>query len=87
MKPNTQQAMRLLIEQIREAIPLDMPEAQMCSDSCRICSKKLLDYLSSELEGWDYLLEQGEIPNFGDLQKLERNGRKTYSNLKRDGLL
>ena len=87
MKPNTQQAMKQLIGQIREAIPLDMPEAQMCSESCRICSKKLLDYLSSELEEWDYRLEQGDIPNFGDLQKLERSGRKIYSILKKDGLI
>ncbi len=87
MKPDTRTAMKLLITRIRESIPLDMPEAQMCSESCRICSKKLLDYLSSQLEEWDYRLEQGDIPNFSDLQKLERNGRKIYSNLKKDGLL
>ncbi|HBH36320.1 MAG TPA: hypothetical protein DDW45_08225 [Gammaproteobacteria bacterium] len=87
MKPNTQQAMKQLIEQIREAVPLDMPETQLCSESCRGCSKKMLDYLASELEEWDYRLEQGNIPNFGDLQKLESSGRKIYSILKKDGLL
>jgi len=77
MKPDTLTAMKLLITRTRESIPLGTPEAQICSESCRICSKKLLDYLSNQLEEWDYRLEQGDIPSFGDLQKPERSGKRS----------
>lgn len=80
-------AMRRLVVQIRESIPFDTPESSLCSDHCRICSKKLLEFLSSELEGWEYKLEQGEIPTFGDLSRMEKVGRKVYSALLKSGFI
>ncbi len=87
MKPDTTMAMRQLIAQIRSSIPFDTPESTLCSDHCRICSKKLLEFLASELEGWEYMLRQGQVPNFGDLSRLERVGRKVYSALKKMGFV
>ncbi len=49
MKPDTRTAMRNLIGQIRTAIPFDLPEAQMCSDSCDGCSIKLLEFAEYRL--------------------------------------
>ncbi len=87
MKPDTTTAMRQLIAQIRESVPFDTPESTLCSVHCRVCSKKLLEFLASELDAWDYKLKQGEVPNFGDLSRLERMGRKIYSALEKTGFI
>ncbi len=87
MKPSTTEAMYLLIQQIREAIPFDTQFRDVCSEDCRGCSMKLLEYLDSELESWEYRLEQHEVPDFRDLSKLERSGRKIYKALQKNGLI
>jgi hypothetical protein len=87
MKPSTTDAMRVLIEQIRQAIPFDTQLRDVCSEDCRGCSMKLLEYLDSELESWEYRLEQHETPDFRDLSKLERSGRKIYKALQKNGLI
>jgi hypothetical protein len=43
MRPDVATAMRLLIEQVRDAIPFDLPAAQVCTGLCNGCSLKLLD--------------------------------------------
>jgi hypothetical protein len=87
MKPSTTEAMYLLIQQIRETIPFDTQLRGVCSEDCRGCSMKLLEYLDSELESWEYRLQQHEIPDFRDLSKLERSGRKIYKALQKNGLI
>ena len=87
MKPDTSSAMLQLIGQIREAIPFDIPESTQCSDYCRICTRKLLEFLGSELEGWEVRLEQGEVPTFKDLSQLARAARKVHTALKKSGLV
>ena len=76
-----------LIAQVRESIPMDTPESSLCSDHCRVCSKKLLEFLGSELEGWEYRLQQGEVPTFGDLSRIEKIGRKVHKALKNTGFI
>lgn len=87
MKPDTATAMRQLIKQVRETIPFDIPEAVLCADECRGCSMKLLEYLASELDDWEFKLDQGEIPNFGDINQLAKSSRKIYRVLEKNGLL
>jgi len=87
MKPDTVTAMRDLIAQVREALPFDLPEAQACSGPCDGCSMKLLAYLEAELEAWEQRLDNGERPNFGDLSRLARTGRKVHAVLSRNGLI
>jgi len=87
MKPDTQTAMRQLIAQVRDAVPFDAPEDQVCSGPCDGCSMKLLAFLESELEGWERRLDQGERPNFGDLSRLAKVSRKVYGVLERNGLV
>jgi hypothetical protein len=87
MKPSTTEAMHLLIQQIREAIPFDTQMRDVCSEDCRGCSMKLLEYLDAELESWEYRLQQQEVPDFRDLSKLERSGRKIYKALQKNGLI
>jgi len=87
MKPDTRSAMRELIGQIREAMPFDLPQARVCAGPCEGCSVKLLDYLESELEGWEHRLDDGEQPTFGDLSRLAKSARKIHKVLAANGLL
>ena len=79
--------MRMLIAEMRERLPFDRPEAQICSDPCRGCSLKLLDYMQSELEAWEHRLDAGEIPGLADLSRLEKKGRKVYRTLRENQLV
>jgi hypothetical protein len=79
--------MRNLIAEIRNRLPFDKPEAQICSDPCRGCSIKLLDYMQSELEAWEQRLDAGEKPGLADLSRLEKKGRKVYRKLRENQLV
>ena len=87
MKPDTRTAMGLLIGQIREAIPFGAREAQVCVGTCDGCSLKLMDYLDTELQGWEHRLAEGERPNLGDLSRLAQTARKIHAVLARNGLV
>ena len=65
------------------------PEAVVCADknTCQGCSLKLLEYLESELDNWEQLLKAGHIPDFKDLQKLEKTSKKIYKTLETNGLV
>lgn len=87
MKPDTRTAMRELIAQVREAVPFDAPEAQLCTGPCDGCSVKLLAFLESELEDWETRLDGGERPGLKDLSRLAKTSRKVYAVLERNALV
>ncbi|MCU8004298.1 hypothetical protein ACROAH_00210 [Shewanella oncorhynchi] len=83
-KPNTQIAMQTLINQIKETIPFNLEEAQLCQGQCLGCSKKMLEMLDAEISYWQF----SEVaPSLKDLKNLENIGRRTYKILKRNQLL
>ncbi|MES9815170.1 MAG: hypothetical protein ABW155_00830 [Candidatus Thiodiazotropha sp.] len=86
-KPNTQTAMRQLIEQVRNEIPFGLPDEALCGDSCKGCSSKLLIYLETELDGWEAKLANGAIPSFSDLSRLAEKSKKIAQALYQNGLL
>ncbi|WP_456415995.1 hypothetical protein [Thiolapillus sp.] len=86
-RPSTTVAMRELIQEIRATIPLDLPEAQVCSDGCNACSMKLLEYLSAELDNWEARLQAGETPGLAELSQLARSARKIHRVLQKNGLI
>ena len=86
-KPDTREAMRILIDQIRAAIPFHLSAADICRDECRNCSVKLLEYLDSELDAWQSRLDNHEIPDFRDLSRLAKSGHKIYRALQKNGLI
>ena len=79
--------MRQLIAQVREAIPFDLTDEQICADSCQGCSVKLLAFLEEQLETWKLRLAAGEQPNFADLAKLAKTSKRIYQVLEQNGLL
>ena len=72
MKPTTTVAMASLIQTIRQSTPFDLPDAEICSGTCKGCSKKLLNYLESETDRWNSKLESGDIPTLGDINALAK---------------
>jgi len=87
MKPKTPVAMQQLISQIREALPFDVPESYLCTDDCKGCSLKLLEFLDAELINWEQRLESGEKPTLGDVQYVAKLSRKIYKVLDRNGVI
>jgi len=87
VKPKTPAAMQQLIQQVREVLPFNMPEAYLCDGVCKGCSLKLLDYLDVELMDWEGRLQQGEVPCLGDIQRLAKSSRKIHRVLDKNGLL
>ncbi|MGD2118285.1 MAG: hypothetical protein PVG66_08000 [Chromatiales bacterium] len=82
--------MHNLIQQVRQVIPFDLPEARVCSphgESCIGCPQKLLEYLEMELDNWQDRLQQGEVPNFGDLDKLAKSSKKIHAIMVKNGLI
>ncbi len=79
--------MRLLLAQIRQALPFEMDEAQLCRGPCQGCSKKLLEFIDMELEEWQTRLDRGEQPSLGDIQKLAKRARKVYQVMQNNGLI
>ncbi|MFD2111014.1 hypothetical protein [Thiorhodococcus fuscus] len=85
-KPNTTEAMRQVIAEVRVRIPFDLPQARLCMGNCHGCSMKLLQFLDGELESWERRLDGGERPGFEELSNLVRTARKVHRVLERNGL-
>ena len=79
--------MRDLIRQARATLPFGASEAQVCTGVCQGCSRKLLDFLESELDDWERRLDAGERPGLGDLSRLMQTSRKVRRILIRNGLI
>ncbi|MCE0734026.1 hypothetical protein LWH48_14750 [Halomonas sp. G15] len=86
-RPDPGTAMHALIREIRTRVPFATPGSSLCRGPCRGCSKKLLEFLDTELEEWEGRLEEGEMPRFGDLKRLEKLATKVMAALRRNGLV
>ncbi len=87
MKPDSATALRQLIAEIRNHFPFDRPEAQVCAGPCQGCSLKLLEYLESELAGWEDRLTNGEQIGLAELSNLIRTSRKIARVLEKSDLM
>lgn len=86
-KPRVNIVMLDLISQIRERLPFNNNALSYCNGPCLGCSKKLMEYLESELLHWEVSIENGESPTLGDLNKLAKTAKKIASVLVNNGLL
>ncbi|MCW3171839.1 hypothetical protein [Shewanella subflava] len=89
MKPDRATAMKMLIAQALEHFPLGNPELAVCGSgkTCEGCPKKLLEIVDSEINYWQSELEQGEIPTFGEIEKLAKLCNNVNRGLKRNGII
>ena len=86
-KPRTQTVMYDLIQQIRNTFPFNLSEEELCTSCSHGCPKKLLEYIDMECEDWQLRLDNGEIPDFGDLQQLGKTSSKLHNILKKNNLI
>ena len=87
MKPQRTQAMQQLIEAVRKTFPFEDADANICTGQCNACSMKLLEYLDTELDDWEYKLKQGETPSFGEINKMAKTSKKIYKVLDKNNLV
>ncbi|RDE18073.1 hypothetical protein DV711_18290 [Motiliproteus coralliicola] len=86
-KPGLQTAMQDLIVQIRTQVPFDTPTSTLCQGPCTGCSKKLMEFLDTEVSDWECRLNAGDIPSFGDIHALAKRSRKIHGVLKQNGII
>ncbi|WP_417225782.1 hypothetical protein [Amphritea sp.] len=86
-KPDAQTAMRILISDIRAGIPFDTPMEELCNGPCTGCSKKLLDFLDTQLEEKETEINSGHIPALGELNRLKKTALKVRTTLIKNGLI
>lgn len=87
MKPDRQKALKKMIKEIREIMPFEDLDANVCTGQCNHCSVKLLEFLDTQLDEWEFRLKQGEIPNFGDISQLAKTSKKIYQVLEKHNLV
>jgi len=86
MKPNTSTAMKLLIEQIQNALPFEKSEHEICAGKCVGCPKKMLEYMGSELDHYQCQLANEATPTLGEINDLARIAKKVHRNMARNNL-
>jgi len=88
MKPKTPVAMLDLIQQVRSVFPFAMTKEELCAETCSYgCPQKLLEYIDMEFTDWEQRINNGEIPCFGDIQKVSKSSKKIYTILKKNNLV
>jgi len=87
MKPDTTTAMTLLLKQINETFPFAKPEAEICAGKCVGCPKKVLEYISMEMDYYQGQLDAKETPLLGDVSRLALIAKKSHRSLKRNNLV
>jgi len=68
-------------------MPFGLNADDLCGDACQGCSNKLLIYLETELDAWEFRLADGAVPTLGDLDRLAKQSKKIYRVLQQNGLL
>ncbi|MEZ8760683.1 hypothetical protein AB6D89_19695 [Vibrio splendidus] len=88
-KPNLNLAMRSLIEEVKNELPLYESETFICGpkENCSGCSKKLLEMVDSELMYWEHSISIGQGPNFEELRRFGKLCSSVRRGLERNGLV
>lgn len=77
-----------IIQAIKETFPFALTEQELCADTCSDgCPKILLEYIQMEISEWECRLSNGEIPTFGDVEKMMKTGRKILNVLEKNQLV
>ena len=87
MKPNTSDAMRNIITEVKQVFPFDAPQSRICGDTCVGCPKKLLELVETEIDYWQFQLDKGEVPTFDELNRFGKLCKNVKRGLVRNGIL
>lgn len=78
MKPDRPTAMHNLLNQIENALPLGLPETELCAGTCVGCPKKLNEFMLGEMDFWRDAMARGDVPSLGDIKRLARSAQKIH---------
>lgn len=81
--------MRLLIEQVKEELPLYEPDTFYCgtNTSCVGCPKKLMELVDTDLSYWEHRLNIGDIPTFDEIARFAKLCKNVKRGLVRNKLI
>ncbi|MEI8609795.1 hypothetical protein [Enterovibrio norvegicus] len=88
-KPTRMDAMRLIIEQVKQELPLYESDTFVCGpdNSCIGCPKKLLELVDSELSYWESAMNRGVDPNFDEIRRFGKLCTNVRRGLVRNNIL
>ncbi|PKF48924.1 hypothetical protein [Enterovibrio nigricans] len=80
-KPSRTDAMTLIIEQVKQELPLYDSGTFVCGpdNNCIGCPKKLLELVDTELTYWESAMSRGITPQFDEIRRFG----KLCTNVKR----
>ena len=88
-KPDRMTAMKELIAQVLDELPLYEPETFVCgtNESCIGCPKKLLEMVDGELTYWQSAMARGVIPQFDEIRRFGKMCNSVRRGLARNNRL
>ncbi|MDA0150152.1 hypothetical protein [Vibrio sp. LaRot3] len=88
-KPDRTTAMKQLIAEVINELPLYEPESFICGSkgSCVGCPKKLLEMVDGELSYWQSAMERGIVPQFDEIRRFGKMCNSVRRGLDRNNLL
>lgn len=86
-KPDRATAMLNIIELVKRDFPFEDPNRQVCGDTCIGCPKKLLELVETEIQFWEYRIEEGDIPTFKEISQFAKLCKNIRRGLLKNGLV
>ena len=88
-KPDRVAAMKGIIEQVKNTLPLYAAETFVCGTkgNCVGCPKKLLEMVDSELSYWESAIDRGITPQFDEIRRFGKMCSSVKRGLSRNGLI
>ncbi|WP_375749324.1 hypothetical protein [Vibrio sp. HN007] len=89
VKPDRITAMRSIIEQAKQELPLYEEDTFVCGteNNCIGCPKKLMELVDSELSYWENSINRGISPNFDDIRRFGKLCTNVRRGLVRNNIL
>jgi len=86
-KPDRKTAMLNIITLVRDDFPFYAPESQICGDTCVGCPKKLLELVEMEIIEWECKIDNGETPDFSEIDRFAKLCKNVRRSLVRNGVV
>lgn len=88
-KPDRVTAMKNIIQQVKQELPLNDPQHFVCGPkgSCIGCPKKQLEIIDCELSYWESAIDNGDVPQLGDISRFAKLCKNVRRGLVRNKIL
>ncbi|CZF82326.1 hypothetical protein GCE9029_03160 [Grimontia celer] len=88
-KPTRMDAMKQIIEQVKQELPLYESDTFVCGPegNCIGCPKKLLEMVDSELSYWESAMSRGITPQFDEIRRFGKMCTSVRRGLVRNNII